>query len=156
MTAAKEIKVALIGCGRVAGHHLRSIAEAKGGRIVAVCDLVTEKANTYATQYGVAAFTNYHHMLREIPEIDVVAIITPSGMHAEHAMDVMRRYRKHIIVEKPTFMHPGQLHEAYDFAEANGLRIFPVFQNRHNKAVQRVKRAIDQGELGEIRIMAAC
>lgn len=149
-----DVKVALVGCGRVAGHHLRSIADVPGGRIVAVCDLVEERSDPYAKQYNIPHFRNYHEMLREIPEIDVVAIITPSGMHHEHAMDVMRRYRKNILVEKPTFMHPRQLNEAYDFAEANGLRIYPVFQNRHNKAVRRVKQAIENDELGDIRIMA--
>ncbi len=149
-----DVKVAVIGCGRIAGHHLRSIAQVKGGRIVAVCDLVPERARAYSEQYNVAWFTNYHEMLREIREIDVVAVITPSGMHAEHALDVMRRYGKHILVEKPTFMHPRQVRDAFDLAEAKGLRIFPVFQNRHNKAVRRVRQAIDSGELGDIRIMA--
>lgn len=149
-----EIKVALIGCGRVAGHHLRSIAEVEGGRIVAVCDLQVDRAEAYGRQYNIPAFADYHDMLRQVPDIDVVAIITPSGMHSEHAMDVMTNYRKHILVEKPTFMHPRQLNEAYDFAEANGLKIFPVFQNRHNKAVKRVKQSIESGELGDIRIMA--
>jgi hypothetical protein len=86
-------------------------------------NLVPEKAKAYSEQYGVAWFTNYHEMLHKIPDVDVVAIITPSGMHSEHAMDVLRRYKKHLIVEKPTFMHPAQLHEAYDFAEKNGLRV---------------------------------
>ncbi|MBU6298862.1 MAG: Gfo/Idh/MocA family oxidoreductase [Alphaproteobacteria bacterium] len=154
MPEKKTVNVAVIGCGRVVGHHLRSIDQVEGGRIIAVCDIVPERAEAYAKQYDVAAFTNYHEMIRTIPEIDVVAIVTPSGMHAEHALDVMRHYGKHILVEKPTFMHTKQLFEAYDFAEANGLRIYPVFQNRHNKAVQRVKQAIDGGELGDIRIMA--
>ena len=148
------INVAVIGCGRVAGHHIRSIAGVEGGRIVAVCDLAAEKAQAYAQQYSVAAFTNYYEMLKSVPEIDVVAIATPSGMHFEHAMDVMMRYRKHVLVEKPTFMHPHQLNNTYDFAEANGLKIFPVFQNRHNKAVRFVKQSIDRGDLGDIRIMA--
>ena len=147
------VKVALIGCGRVAGHHLRSIASVAGGTIVAVCDLVADKANSYAEQFGVRAFTNYHDMLRAMPEIDVVAIITPSGMHFEHAMDVLTRYKKHLIVEKPTFMRPDQLGLAYDAAEQAGVRIFPVFQNRHNKAVRKVKQALADGSLGEIRIM---
>lgn len=149
-----DVKVAVIGCGRVAGHHLRSISQVDGGRIVAVCDLVPERARAYSEQYNVAWFTNYHEMLREIREIDVVAVITPSGMHAEHAIDVMRRYGKHILVEKPTFMHPRQLHDAYDLAELRGLRIFPVFQNRHNRAVQRVKQSIDRGELGDVKILS--
>jgi UDP-N-acetyl-2-amino-2-deoxyglucuronate dehydrogenase len=152
--AEKVVKVALIGCGRVAGHHLRSIAQTPGGEIIAVCDLVAERARSYGEQYGVKWFTDYHDMLRDVPEIDIVAIITPSGAHHEHAMDVMRRYKKHLIVEKPTFMHPAQLREAYDYAAANSLKIFPIFQNRHNKAVQRVKQALEDGELGTIRIVA--
>jgi len=74
-------------------------------------------------------------------------------MHAEHAMDVMERYRKNVIVEKPTFMRPEQLHAAYAMADRLGVGLFPVFQNRHNKAVRRVRRALNEGELGDIRIM---
>jgi UDP-N-acetyl-2-amino-2-deoxyglucuronate dehydrogenase len=147
------VKVALIGCGRVAGHHLRSIAKVDGGTIVAVCDLVAEKAKAYGDEFGVRWFTNYHEMLGSMPEIDVVAIITPSGMHFEHTMEVMERYSKHLIVEKPTFMRPEQLHAAYDLAARQGKQIFPVFQNRHNKAVQKVKQSLENGELGDIRIM---
>jgi predicted dehydrogenase len=147
------VQVALIGCGRVAGHHLRSIRDVPDGRIVAVCDLAEDKAAAYGREFGIPHFTDYHRMLTGIPGIDVVAVITPSGMHAEHAMDVMRRYRKHVIVEKPTFMRPEQLAAAYDLAASLGLEIFPVFQNRHNKAVRRVKRALAAGELGDVRIM---
>ena len=147
------LKIALIGCGRVAGHHLRSIRDVPGGRIVAVCDLVEDKAAAMGREYGIPHFTDYHRMLAEVPGIDVVAIITPSGMHAEHAIDVMRRYRKHVLVEKPTFMRPDQLAAAYDLAAELKVQIFPVFQNRHNKAVRRVKQALAAGDLGDIRIM---
>jgi UDP-N-acetyl-2-amino-2-deoxyglucuronate dehydrogenase len=151
---SNAVRVALIGCGRVAGHHLRSIAEVDGGEIVAVCDLAEDKAKAYGDQYRIPYFTNYHEMLTKVSGIDVVAIITPSGMHFEHGLEVMRRYRKHLIVEKPTFMRPEQAQAAYDTAADLGLRIFPVFQNRHNKSVQRVRRAIEAGELGDIQIMA--
>lgn len=147
------VKVALIGCGRVAGHHLRSIARVEGGTIVAVCDLVEDKAKAYGAEYGIPYFTNYHAMLQSMPEIDVVAIITPSGMHFEHGLDVLSRYGKHLIMEKPTFMRPEQLHVTYDEAARHGAQIFPVFQNRHNKAVQRVKQSLENGELGDIRVM---
>lgn len=149
----KTVKVALIGCGRVAGHHLRSIAKVEGGEIVAVCDLVADKAKAYGDEFGVAWFTNYHDMLTSMPDIDVVAVITPSGMHFEHGMDVLERYGKHLIIEKPTFMRPEQLDAAYDLADRKGTRIFPVFQNRHNKAVRKVKAALSDGSLGDIRIM---
>ena len=149
----QTVNVAIIGCGRVAGHHCTFIEEMEGVRLVAVCDLVAERAEAFAGEFGVPPYTNYHLMFREHPEIDTVAVVTPSGMHAEHAMDVMQRYAKNVVVEKPTFMRPDQLHEAYAMADRLGVHLFPVFQNRHNKAVRRVKAAIAGGELGDIRIM---
>ena len=149
----KTYKVAVIGCGRIAGHNCRAIGRTMGLELVAVCDLEIEKANIYRDEFSVPAFSNYHTMLREISDIDIVAIVTPSGMHFEHSLDVLKNYNKHIVVEKPTFMKPSQLNEAYDVAEKLGLKIFPIFQNRHNLAVQRVKKAITNNELGNIRVI---
>lgn len=150
----KMVKVAVIGCGRISGHHCRSIVETAGVELVAVCDLVIEKANAYRDQFGTKAYNNYHHMLLDNPEIDTVAIITPSGMHYEHALDVITRYRKNIIVEKPTFMKPSQVKEVYEKAETAGVQVFAVFQNRHNLAVKRVLSGLAQGELGGMRTVS--
>lgn len=122
--------------------------------VAAVCDLELSKADEYASEFGVPAFENYHQMFSEIPDIDIAAIITPSGMHFEHAEEVMRRYGKHVIIEKPTFMHPEQLFSAFKTADERSLKIFPVFQNRYNKAVARVRKALSEGELGEIRTVS--
>lgn len=146
--------IAVIGCGRVAGHHCRSIMAGEGARLVAVCDLIEEKAAAYAKEFGVPYFVNYHEMLRSLPDIDTVAVVTPSGMHYEHATEIMQIYRKNIIVEKPTFMRPSEVRKAYALADQMGLQLFPVFQNRYNRAVRRVRRALVEGELGHIRIMA--
>jgi UDP-N-acetyl-2-amino-2-deoxyglucuronate dehydrogenase len=148
------VKVAVIGCGRISGHHCRAIMETEGVELVAVCDLVIEKANAYRDQFETQAYDNYHRMLLENPQIDTVAIITPSGMHYEHALDVITRYRKNIIVEKPTFMKPSQLKEVYAKAVAASVQVFAVFQNRHNLAVKRVLRGLAQGELGQLRTVA--
>jgi UDP-N-acetyl-2-amino-2-deoxyglucuronate dehydrogenase len=149
----KVFKVAVIGCGRIAGHNCRAISNTSGLELAAVCDLEIEKAKVYQDEFKVPAYSNYHTMLETITDIDIVAIITPSGMHFEHSIDVMRNYNKNIIVEKPTFMKPSQLNEAYSVAEKLGLKIFPIFQNRHNLAVQRVKNALINGELGDIRVI---
>jgi UDP-N-acetyl-2-amino-2-deoxyglucuronate dehydrogenase len=149
----KVYKVAVIGCGRIAGHNCRAIENTEGLMLAAVCDLQIEKANEYRDEFKVPAFSNYNTMLKEISDIDIVAIITPSGMHFEHSLDVLKKYNKHIIVEKPTFMKPSQLNEAYGIAEKLGLKIFPIFQNRHNQAVQRVKNALTKDELGDIRVI---
>ena len=148
------LNIALIGCGRIAGHHCRSIQNVDGVRLAAVCDLEKEKADAYAGEFDVPAFSNYRKMLNAHPEIDAVAVITPSGMHCEHGLEMLSDYGKHVIMEKPTFMRPSQLSEAYRAADAAKLQIFPVFQNRHNKAVRRVKQALENGELGDICIVS--
>ena len=150
----KNLNIALIGCGRIAGHHCRAIQEVEGVELAAVCDLEAEKADAYAGEFGVRAFTSYRRMFKDEPEIDVAAVITPSGMHLEHGLEMLADYGKHVIMEKPTFMRPEQLTQAYGAADKAGLQIFPVFQNRHNKAVRRVRQAIDEGELGDVRIVS--
>jgi UDP-N-acetyl-2-amino-2-deoxyglucuronate dehydrogenase len=148
------VRIGIIGCGRVSGHHCRSIVETAGAELIAVCDLIPEKANLYRDQFGAKAYVNYHEMLVENPQIDTVAIITPSGMHHEHALDIISRYRRNVIVEKPTFMKPSQVMEVYAAAAASGVQVFAVFQNRHNLAVKRVLRGLEQGELGRVRSIA--
>jgi predicted dehydrogenase len=148
-----SVRVGVIGCGRIAGHHCRSIVAAEGVALAAVCDLVEDKARAYGEEYAVPHYTDYRRMLTEHPEISVVAVVTPSGMHFEHGLELMQRWGKHLILEKPTMMRPEQLVRAWEVADGLGLNIFPVFQNRHNKAVRRVKQALDAGELGDIRVM---
>ena len=148
------IKTALIGCGRIAGHHCRSIAASPGVELAAVCDLKEDKARAYGEEFGVPWHANYRDMLDRDPGIDTVAVITPSGMHAEHGLEMLERYGKNLILEKPTVMRPADLVTIYETADSLRLHVFPVFQNRYNMAVQRVKRAIEAGELGDIRVMS--
>ncbi len=148
------VTIALIGCGRIAGHHCRSITEVEGASLAAVCDLLPEKSEPYAKEFGVPGYTDYRRMLETHPDVNLVSVITPSGMHFEHAMEVLEDFGRNLVMEKPTFLRPDHLNGAYGRAADLGLRIFPVFQNRYNLAVRRVKRAIDEGELGDIRVVS--
>jgi UDP-N-acetyl-2-amino-2-deoxyglucuronate dehydrogenase len=150
----RTLNIALIGCGRIAGHHCRNIVSIPGLKLSAVCDLEIDKAQNYGKEFKVAYYSNYHEMLKKHPEVDVVSIITPSGMHYEHAKDVIFRYKKNLIVEKPLFLKLSHLKEMYALAQEKGVEIFPVFQNRYNKAVQKVKSALRQNDLGQPHIFS--
>lgn len=146
---SKIINIAIIGCGRVAGHHARSIAKIpQQARLVAVSDFVLERRETIMKESHVPGYANYNKMLREHPETDVVSVITPSGMHFEHAMDVIQKHRKHVVIEKPIVMRLEQGVLLQKAAKEAGVQIFPVFQYRFNKAVQRVRNAVLSDELG--------
>lgn len=154
MTTIDKVNIGIIGCGRISGHHCRSVLDLDNVELTAVCDLIGEKAEAYSKEFGIDWYTNYREMLEEHPEINTVVIATPSGMHYEHGLELVQKYKKNLIVEKPTFMRPDQLNEVFDAAEENGVKIFPVFQNRYNKAVTKVKDELDNGQLGEIRIIS--
>src|SRR4051794_15710917 len=79
------LRFAIVGCGRVAGNHLDAIARLPRATIAAVCDLDAARAKVYSDAFGTPWYTNYHTMLAA-ESIDVVSIVTPSGMHPRHAV----------------------------------------------------------------------
>lgn len=149
-----QVSIAIIGCGRVAAHQANLVNKMPYARVVAFCDMLEDKASSLAKLYNLPHYTNYHTMIKTHPEIDVLYIATPSGMHFEHMQDVISRYKKHVIIEKPMVMTIEQGDAIKALAERYEVNIFPVFQNRYNKAVQRVKYAVENNELGEI-VMAS-
>jgi UDP-N-acetyl-2-amino-2-deoxyglucuronate dehydrogenase len=104
----KTLHVAIVGCGRVAGHHVRAIDNHPSLALAAICDLKTDRMESMPGTGAAPRFTNYHEMFRKHPEIDIVAIVTPSGMHFEHALDAVKRYGKSVVIEKPVVMRLTQ------------------------------------------------
>lgn len=151
MPNTATLRFAMIGCGRVAGNHLNALQELPGAKIAAVCDIVPERARQYGEQFGVPWYEDYHEMLRK-EQVDVVNVITPSGMHPSHVVDVIRQHRKHIVVEKPLAMKLSDLDLMRTAADEAKVKIFPVYQNRYNKAVQAVKAELTKGALGKIAL----
>jgi predicted dehydrogenase len=148
----KSLNVAIIGCGRVAGHHVRAIDGHAHLRLTAICDLKPERMEALPGAANSPRFSNYHEMFRRHPEIDVVAVVTPSGMHYEHALDAIRTYRKSVVIEKPVVMRLSQGDELKVAAKQAGTHVFPVHQYRFNRCVQRIRRAVEEGELGDIAL----
>ncbi|MBL4888496.1 MAG: Gfo/Idh/MocA family oxidoreductase, partial [Candidatus Lindowbacteria bacterium] len=128
--------------------HVNAIKEIPDAELVAVCDLNEERANEFAEKTGAKPYTNYHEMLTA-EDIDVVNIMTPSGMHPEHAIDVMKRYKKHIVCEKPMALRVEDGEEMIRVAKENGVELFVVMQNRFNKAVQKIREGVDSGLFGK-------
>lgn len=146
-----DIRFALLGCGRIAKNHVGPLLELPGARLVSLCDLDLERARRYSQSSEIPVYSNYHDMMRS-EKIDVVSILTPSGMHAEHAMDIMDRYQKHVVLEKPPALTINDMNRMNEVAVKNGVKIFPIYQNRYNKAVSRVRSDISDGIFGKIAL----
>src|ERR1035441_819864 len=132
------LRLGIIGCGRVAFHHAEMLKGLQGIKLVASCDLIEEKAKSHAQKAGSRAYTNYRQMLDK-EDIDIVTLATPTGAHYEHAKDILNHKPVHILLEKPMVLRIGHGLELKALADKKGVRIFPVYQNRFNSAVQRVK-----------------
>lgn len=141
----------LMGCGRIAQKHAEILGgnHVRGGKLTAVCDIVPEKAAAFGSKYNVPYYTNVDEMINANPDIDVVNILTPSGNHAENVIHVAS-YGKHIVVEKPMALRLSDADAMIKACDHHGVRLFVVKQNRFNKAVQRLREALDQRRFGKI------
>jgi UDP-N-acetyl-2-amino-2-deoxyglucuronate dehydrogenase len=143
----KKIRFAIIGCGRIAQRHATQIRNK--GELVAVCDIVKEKANELAARYGVRAWYHVDDLLKAEKEIDVVSVCTPNGLHAEHSVKALKA-GFHVLCEKPMALHVSDCEQMIKAAEDAGKRLFIIKQNRYNPPVVAVKKALDEGRLGQL------
>ena len=141
------INFAIIGCGRIAQRHAEHIS--KRGQLVAVCDVVEDKAQQLATTYGAKAYTSYADMLAHESSIDVIAVCSPNGLHAQHAIDGLKA-GFHVLCEKPMGLSVKECGEMMQTAERSNKRLFAIKQNRYNPPVAAVKEIIEAGKLGKV------
>lgn len=148
----RKLRLAVVGAGRIAKNHFGAIAQhAEDMELVAVCDTDpgTLKAQTEA--HGVPGYAHLPELLeRETP--DLVALCTPSGLHAEQAVAAARA-GVHVMTEKPmaTRWQDGlRMVRACDEA---GVHLFVVKQNRRNATLQLLKRAVEEKRFGRIHLV---
>jgi len=142
-----RLKYGIIGCGRIAQRHAEHIQNV--GELVAVCDIIPEKAMELATKCNAKAYTDYVQLLKENSEIDVMAVCSPNGLHAEHTIAALKA-GFHVLCEKPMAINVQDCGEMINTAEKANKRLFIVKQNRFNPPVAAVKKIIDEGRLGKI------
>ena len=148
---AGPIRFALVGCGRIAYRHIEAIQENPRAELVALCDLNLETAKERAGDLAVKLYQNYNEML-STETIDVVGIMTPSGMHAEHTLEIITKHKVHIVLEKPIALRIEDGIELIRCADQNAVRIFAVHQNRFNKAVQKIRSAVEENAFGKLAL----
>jgi UDP-N-acetyl-2-amino-2-deoxyglucuronate dehydrogenase len=144
----RDIRVVLVGCGRISGNHFDAFRKIDGIQLVAVCDVVEERARAAGEAQGVPFFTSYEKMLRAV-ECDAVVIATPSGLHPQQGI-LAAKAGKHVITEKPMSISLGAADELVQACDSAGVRLFVVKQNRLNPGIQLLKRALDKGRFGRI------
>jgi predicted dehydrogenase len=144
------LKFALLGCGRIAKRHSELLGhkQIENAELVAVCDVVEEKAKKIGEQFSVPYFTNMHEMLKNI-DVDVVTVLTESGYHAKHVLEIAK-YKKHIVVEKPMALTLDDADAMIEACDEAGTKLFVVKQNRFNVPVVKTREALEEGRFGKL------
>lgn len=148
------MKYAIIGCGRIATNHIKAVIN-NGLDILAACDILPEKIEELLAKHGlekdetIARYTDYKVMLKEHPEVELIAIATESGKHASIALDCIDA-GKNLIIEKPIAMSIADAEEIIRKAAEKNVVVSACHQNRFNLAVQRTKEALDADRFGRL------
>jgi UDP-N-acetyl-2-amino-2-deoxyglucuronate dehydrogenase len=146
------IKFGLLGCGRIAKRHSELLGggHIDGARLVAVCDPIRERADAVASKFGVPASYDIDDFLAR-SDIDAVAVLTPSGMHAEHVI-ACAKAGKHVVVEKPMALRLQDADAMIRACDEAGVKLFIVKQNRFNVPVVKAREALDAGRFGRLTL----
>ncbi len=146
------MKYALIGCGRIAVNHIKALRN-NGLELVALCDLSMKNIDVLLekTEFTTNAlrYEDYKKMIDEHPEIELVAIATDSGVHAEIALYCMEHHIN-VIVEKPMAMSMQDATKMIETSEKYRVKLAVCHQNRFNLAVQEMRSALEAGRFGKL------
>lgn len=144
---------AIVGCGIIADIHAQGIRDTEEAELIAVMDRNPVKAEKLASIYGGRVYADYEELLRQ-PDIDVVCICTPSGIHPEQTIQAAEA-GKHVFVEKPMAIQLDDLQRMQQSCEQQGVLLATVFPRRMSPQARYAREVIRSGRLGRLSLCSA-
>ena len=146
------VNIGIIGCGGIAnGKHMPSLKKIENVRMIAFCDIIPERAEKAARDYGAEGakvYTDYRELLKN-PDVEVVHVLTPNREHADISIDALYA-GKHVMCEKPMAKTAADARRMVEAAKATGKKLTIGYQHRQKPQSQYAKQYIETGALGEI------
>lgn len=144
----KRYYFGVVGLGRISKRHLDAINNNPNAVLYAVCDIDDNKINPVKQEYSPKkTYSSFDDMIKD-KNIDIVNIATPSGLHADMAIKALKA-GKHVVVEKPMALSIKDANKIIQTVEETNKKLMVVFQNRFNLAVQKLKKADEEGMFGK-------
>jgi predicted dehydrogenase len=141
------LKIAIVGCGKVADQHVQAIGRISDCIIIGLCDRELLMAKQLGERIGVTAcFADLQEMLRTTKP-DVVHITTPPQSHFSLAKQCLE-FRSHVYLEKPFTITAGEAESLIDFAESRGLKITVGHNYLFTLEMLELRRLVNEGFLG--------
>jgi predicted dehydrogenase len=149
-----KIRWGIMGCGNIANKFAADLKWVEDAVLVAVASRAHQKAMALATKYGAQYAFDSYEALVSCPDVDVVYIATPHGLHHEHAM-LCIRHKKAVLCEKAFALNSFQAKEMIDAAKKNNVFIMEAFWTKFIPQYQKVVSLIHAGEIGSIKMIQA-
>lgn len=145
----EKIKVAVVGCGSISKHrHLPEYSQNNQAEIVALCDVVEERAKAMQEIYGGSVYTDYNEML-EKESLDVVSVCLPNALHAPVSIAALN-YGAHVLCEKPMATTKEEAQAMIDASEKSGKTLMIAHNQRFVPSHQKAKELIAEGAIGKV------
>ncbi len=144
----KKLGFAVIGCGLISRFHLKAVSGVPEFQAIGCWDAVPAAAGSLAAEYHLKPYGSLQELLSD-PEVDVVDIALPSGLHAEYGCRAAQA-GKHVVVEKPIDVTREAAQRLIDTCRASGVSLATIVQYRFVPASMKIKKALDVGVLGRI------
>ncbi|MFB9330166.1 Gfo/Idh/MocA family protein [Paenibacillus aurantiacus] len=144
-----KVRVAVIGCGSISKYrHIPEYAANENVELVAFVDVVAERSQAYADQYGALAFTDYKEMLAQVKP-DAVSVNLPNVLHAPVSIDAANA-GAHVLVEKPMAATEEEGFAMIEAAKKNGVFLMVGHNQRLMPPHVKAKEILDSGKLGKV------
>jgi predicted dehydrogenase len=141
------LKVAIIGCGKIADGHVSQILRIKGCEIVAVCDREPLMAKQLYERFPIKAYFTDVMELLDAARPDVVHITTSPETHFEIARNCLE-HGCHVYIEKPFTVFAEQAKQLVSLAESKGLKLTVGHNYQFSHVARRMRKLVQSGYLG--------
>jgi predicted dehydrogenase len=142
----------LLGTAKINRQLIPALRASERGELTAVASRDAAKAAAYADEWGIPkTFASYEAMLAS-PDVDVVYISLPNGLHAEWAIKCLEA-GKHVLVEKPFALSVAEVDKVVNAVGRTGKVAVEAFMYRHHPQILKIKELVESGELGTIHLV---
>lgn len=144
-----KIRYGIIGCGVIAPWHARGVTNTPDAELVAVCDVIEERAQKISADFGGPAVYTDHLKMLDQAGVDAVSVCVPSGLHGQITIDAAKA-GKHVMCEKPIEITLPKIDAMIQACKDANIKLGVIFQRRTSPMWHKVKKAIDDGLLGRM------
>lgn len=149
----EDLRFGIIGAGMIADYHAKAMEAVDGVGLAGFCSTTPASREALAAKHGARAYDSMEEMLAD-PDINAVAIATPSGLHGEQGIAAARA-GKHVLCEKPLEITPARAQTMIDICRDAGVILAPIFPLRYAAGSRLVREALAKGRFGKALFASA-